>query len=500
MNVQDIKQVPVAGQPDQQATPTIEGKKSSKKWLWIIVVVILVLVSIFIIFKILRDPDRILDRSQKTHNDLSLQPITNLKFPTSYKEVSGVFIGNNFQGSITASPQLSKSTVTLLGKFPVNIIIAEENDVSVQDRYDGVYHLLKDGVTLTTSDLNYFKWHVNTIFNLLKNAENKSLKTKGDLQVITAEITDPLIKSLRGQETASVELYIDRTSDLPISFLIRSIKHPHIILLTGSFSINPDQTLTKIDKPTNRTIFGDFIARESIYLRTDDLGSHDYLWPRWEKYFFDCEKCINRYGDKDKDGLINLLEFIYGSNPNKKDSDDDGVNDYREIANKSLPHFYPKKSVMNAEYAKATRFLIVDYLKSAKLGIDNTAPVKNATLRDGVVEIDHVYIPNSASKLVITYVFEGNPDNTAYFTIFLDDELIYTALPIAGHKISRSITEKLNPAYIRKESADIKHLRNKIGKLYIIINSFGRPGGSYVLSGLKIKTDKGLFFSIIPGL
>lgn len=61
----------------------------------------------------------------------------------------------------------------------------------------------------------------------------------------------------------------------------------------------------------------------------DKDGLSDYF----ELHYFDCRICANPNDDPDKDGLTNLEESQYGTNPNNKDTDSDTYNDKFEIDN-----------------------------------------------------------------------------------------------------------------------------------------------------------------------
>jgi len=57
----------------------------------------------------------------------------------------------------------------------------------------------------------------------------------------------------------------------------------------------------------------------------------------FEQNYFDCVTCANPDDDPDKDGLSNLDEYTYNTNPTKKDTDGDGYSDKEEIDNGSDP-------------------------------------------------------------------------------------------------------------------------------------------------------------------
>jgi len=69
-----------------------------------------------------------------------------------------------------------------------------------------------------------------------------------------------------------------------------------------------------------------------------DLDSdNDGLPDSFEQNYFDCVTCANPDDDPDKDGLSNLDEYTYNTNPTKKDTDGDGYTDKEEIDRGSDP-------------------------------------------------------------------------------------------------------------------------------------------------------------------
>jgi hypothetical protein len=62
---------------------------------------------------------------------------------------------------------------------------------------------------------------------------------------------------------------------------------------------------------------------------TDD-SDNDGLPDYWEIYYFETRSCT-AYQDYDGDSLNNLQEYQNGTNPTKKDTDNDGLNDWDEL-------------------------------------------------------------------------------------------------------------------------------------------------------------------------
>jgi len=69
----------------------------------------------------------------------------------------------------------------------------------------------------------------------------------------------------------------------------------------------------------------------------DPDSDNDGLPDSFEQQYFDCITCANPEDDPDKDGLTNLDEYRYNTNPVKADTDGDGYNDKDEIDNGTDP-------------------------------------------------------------------------------------------------------------------------------------------------------------------
>lgn len=63
----------------------------------------------------------------------------------------------------------------------------------------------------------------------------------------------------------------------------------------------------------------------------DNDSDNDGLPDSFEQQYFDCVTCANPNDDPDKDGLTNLDEYKYNTNPTKNDTDGDGYSDGKEI-------------------------------------------------------------------------------------------------------------------------------------------------------------------------
>ena len=73
----------------------------------------------------------------------------------------------------------------------------------------------------------------------------------------------------------------------------------------------------------------------------------DGMWDEWEMTQFANLSTANATSDTDLDGLLDKDEFLYGTNPNNKDSDGDGVWDGREVT-AGMNRLWPATSVSMA--------------------------------------------------------------------------------------------------------------------------------------------------------
>jgi hypothetical protein len=67
--------------------------------------------------------------------------------------------------------------------------------------------------------------------------------------------------------------------------------------------------------------------------------------------------------------------------------------------------------------------------------------------------------------------FVGNKDNSIYFTVFIDDKLIYLRTLTPG--------EKMMPDNTVLANAPVSDFAGKKGNITFILNSFGPPGGTF---------------------
>ncbi len=69
----------------------------------------------------------------------------------------------------------------------------------------------------------------------------------------------------------------------------------------------------------------------------DNDSDNDGLPDSFEQQYFDCATCVEPNDDPDGDGLTNLEEYNYNTNPTKKDTDGDGSDDKEEVENGTDP-------------------------------------------------------------------------------------------------------------------------------------------------------------------
>jgi len=366
----------------------------------------------------------------------------------------------NYKINTVLPTTITNSTVGDLTNVRSDVIFFE-GQMFVQDPYDNSYYSVGSDTEqykfvqqITLPPENLLRW----VKNYEKDLSIKSTQSNGHkiFEISVNKIPDFIVKNYNlSSDFGKTILNID-DDYLVISFSILPSENS-IIKITGSISNFNDENFIKIRKPENINEFGSFVQRESVYIRTEPNGLYDKLWNQWETKYFNCKQCVNKFW-KGKNGLTYFQDFIFGVNPLNED------NDYEKL-NKNQNPF--TSTQLPAQYIAAKDLLIKDLI--GVLGRGNIK-IGNAFVRDSVVILNGD-IPLGAKFLQFKEKFVGNKDNSIYFTVFIDDKLIYLRTLTPGEKMMPDNTELAN--------APVSDFAGKKGNITFILNSFGPPGGTF---------------------
>ncbi len=386
---------------------------------------------------------------------------------------SGLRIGgDDYEASVMMPHEIVSSTVPQSPLLDFKVI-KNAGVIYVQDPYDTTFHLSPTGI-FQKKQLSFLDLGFSDIVNLLIDKE-KGLELIANPEGFTVSFSsdDFPIPYFPEFKKAKITLIIDKKTYLAKNLNIEWHENNSVVAKLSETFEKPNNPIV-IKKPENINQFGDFLARESVYLRTDGDGIYDNTWLDWENKYFDCQRCVNKYWDSDGDGLVNIKEFIFNTDPKKRDSDGDGVNDYKELFGKTNPTNDDKLSL---NYSEAADYLLSGGEPTTDTGVLSSKFIKKAFVRDSYAGIDNLTIPKDAKSLVLSFILEGNEEGSTYSTFFFDDALIFKASPISGHKV----TDPFNKDYVRTESIPIGQFAGKKVRFVHILNSFGKPGGQVMI-------------------
>ncbi len=365
-------------------------------------------------------------------------------------------------------------------------IISIDGDVYIKDNYDGSYYVpLKDGLEYNAIKvISYFTpLNVIKLFSDYKNVKiSIEEKDNNEYFLLSLEnLPENFLESLGFIPEASTKFKIQAFLDVKnyevLDFSIELSNVKEIKKVSGSFTNYDNNENTQISKPLKLSEFGSYTQRESVYIRTEKNGLYDNLWNLWEKKYFGCDHCVNKYWDEDNDGFLNFEEFIFASNPLMKDSNLNSTDDKKElILNKKHP--LTGYSILD-EYIKSITSLN-SFMNSSIVPLSGSEQKINGVyVRDALLlrEKKSFYIPGNAKYLNFEYKKYGK-DNNNYMTVFIDNKLIYLN-DFAGDKNSDG---DLILAHI-----PISEFSGKSSNLMIILNSVGQAGGGFDLNLESVK-------------
>ncbi|MEK7540973.1 MAG: hypothetical protein AAB529_01915 [Patescibacteria group bacterium] len=349
-------------------------------------------------------------------------------------------------------------------------IILLDGKIYIQDNYDGSYYVSSDNSLEQQfiKKISYFT--PENILRLFSDSNELSIDT------IPESLQKELNLTFDGNAIGKLSMNIDSKTHRISNFFLET-NSKELKRVSTSFLNYNNQNIAGIDTPASVNELGSYLQRESIYIRTEKDGLYDSLWNVWEKKYFGCDHCVNKYWDEDGDGLQNIEEFIFGSNPLMKDSDLNETNDKDQlikdnknpVTGTSVPDVYAKSiNTLNA------------FLNSPSQPLGTSGQTTGSTRgRDAVLMRgkDYFYVPSSAKYLNFEYKFSVK-NNRNYVTLFFDNKLIYLmTLSPNENSLSETILAHV----------PISDFAGKSGQLMFILNSFGPPGGNFYVNLSTIR-------------
>ncbi len=384
----------------------------------------------------------------------------------------------------------TNSTITNLSQNAQSVIIAN-NEMFAQDMYDGSYYKITD----SSPEQDFIKkLHALVLQNISKWMSDSVAKLNFDaktdmLQFTSTQIPNSLLADLQVPNNVNVNGRFSVNINPKTYQISRFTLELQNVAAFNNISVsflnynNPD--VASIQKPFSINEFGSFMQRESKYIRTEPNGIYDYLWNNWEKKYFSCDKCVNPIWDEDGDGLNNIQEFIFGSNPLLADSNGNGLNDSGEIQNKKNP---VSSTVLSDEYAKAVKQLAVNQIGPVGLG---DTKIGNAFKRDSVTIIkkEYLHIPKNAKTLYFHFRLSGNANNSVYFNVFFNNKLIFLSTLVPGQVVDQ---KSKTLAHV-----PIEQFAGQSGEITFVLNSFGPPGGGINVDLNTMRIDNNPVFPFL---
>jgi hypothetical protein len=373
-------------------------------------------------------------------------------------------------------PKFFENSIAIGHKTKRNIFIINEN-LYVKDPYDNNYSIIKDGPEnqtiidqiRTISPQNLYTWIQEEKNNITIERINQGKQKI--IRILANKIPEKIIDKLKNYN-GKFAVDISESDYLPISFFVEpEDKLSDIRKIKVSFDNYNNNNF--IDFPnidsSDINAFGDFLSRESVYLRTDPEGSYDHLWPLWEQKYFGCQQCVNRIWDGDGDGLTNIEEFLFGSDPFKKDTNSNNIDDYKELSDGKNP---VNSMPLDAPYISAFNSIV----KNDELLLNHKKG--NLKIRSAIVQYG-ISVPKWAKSLTFSYGFEDE-ELSSYVTIFFDDKLLYKITAIPGDKIDY---KDVNNGYSKEAIVPISKFSGKKGILTLILNSVGpaSPSANFII-------------------
>ncbi len=388
---------------------------------------------------------------------------------------------------------ITNSTVAGIGESPTNVVVINDK-IYAQDPYDNSYYQIKtestEGKLVNTLSLLSAK-NITSALVEISNPKIELVDEGGSKHILITsnQVPESLLNMLGISKgtilSPKVSIKIDAKNYAIEAFSFETENTGSGIKKANVIITNYGTNKEVIAKPAAVNEFGSFVQRESKYIRTEPNGVYDYLWNSWEKKYFGCDKCVNPVWDEDSDGLNNIQEFIFGSNPLVADSNGNGIGDQAEVQAGKNP---VTGTVLSEAYAKSAKQLAVNQIGAVGLG---DTKIGNAFIRDSVsiIKKEYFYVPKNAKTLYFYFRLSSNPDNSAYFNVFFNNKLIFLHTLVPGEVVDlKSKTLAHVP---------IEQFAGQRGELAFILNSFGSPGGGIDVDLNTMRIDNNPVFPFL---
>ena len=236
----------------------------------------------------------------------------------------------NMSWCLFFQPRIPGSTVFSEKKFPQTCIEGKRmnGELYVADQYDLAFIPIQDSYAVRTGNVTPFLelTPVAILSWIEKESQGVNVKkVEQSRRTIILETEAPIPLELIGGIVKNNSLTETRTEvrvDLATYHIYEVVltwreegKSRDLTITFDDQDLSSQDNFSRMKPVAEGVSFGDFAARESVIIRTQEEGKYDYLWKRWEENFYACSECVNPFGDSDGDGFNNSFEFIFHRDP-----------------------------------------------------------------------------------------------------------------------------------------------------------------------------------------
>ncbi len=397
-----------------------------------------------------------MERTINLYHDLN-PDIKSFKFDTkglvngdNYTIIGDNYIDHLVNGSVSTKLIMASSTVNK-EVYSGNFYKALDSGLLIQDAYDGTYHSVEDDYFEKKTINHLLKISPQLVMEWLEKDELGEVFNDASKNIVIKREISAQAKNFYNiefeQKKTKMEVVFNKDSYLIDKIIFEFNNSDYQISLETVFSgYNLVDVENNLEMPTVGQ-YGDYLARESFVIRTNDLSSKDYLWQRWEKDYYNCIDCVNKYGDSDKDGLSNLYEFLFNTDPFSTEK-----NDLEQIRESNHPI---TKSRIESPYIESTEKFISYERPGEKIG---EAKIRHASFTL------HDFELKGRDLMRFDFKFDEDPRIVKdYFTVHLGEELVFRRYSKLGDDLKTAVVS------INKDNKDK-------ATIDFTINSIGEPG------------------------